>query len=220
MKRLEPHTMIRVAVFTQNAFLAHDVKESLKGRSFTVETLEASTKIPYLALLDVNAEDIEEISAFARTLKHSPPIVYIVPFLSKKYRLPNAYGYVTKPLDEDTLYSTLQVAVYKHAYQLKDKHFQGTRLILNQRCQYDVAHDQFFCDNQSIALTPKETVVAKTFIARPNKILKHKEIHKSIWGDKPYEASLVRSAMAILSRKFPMGIITHKNIGYSLNLRG
>lgn len=121
-----------IVVVEDEVIVAQDVTSSLQALGYEVpamfmsaeEVIESFTDLkPDLVLMDIKLKgnidgiDAGEIIRF----KHSIPVVYMTAYSGDNI-IPRAkksmpYGYIIKPFDSVSLYTTIEMALYKHEFE-------------------------------------------------------------------------------------------------------
>ena len=123
-----------VLVVEDEAIIAEDIQATLIGLGYEVPATASSglealalarSSRPDLVLMDIRIRgsmDGIETAALMRE-QHNVPVVYLTSHSDDatlaRARLTEAHGYLLKPFDERDLRATVEVALYKHAAELK-----------------------------------------------------------------------------------------------------
>jgi len=124
----------KILIVEDNAIVAEGIKDSLKKLGYSVTGIETNktgaiknteTKKPDLVLMDImlygKIRGIE-IADYIRS-KFNVPVVFLTALSDKttlqKAKLTQPYGYIIKPVEEYSLESTIQIALYKHTIEKK-----------------------------------------------------------------------------------------------------
>ena len=127
---------IRVLIVEDEPLIAEDIAQGLEKNEFLVSAVvyskedaieQLNINLPDLVLLDINLsgemsgiEIAEKINAV-----YNIPIIFITSYSDKqtleKAKFTEPSGYIVKPFNEASLYSTLEIALYNHAQKNKRK---------------------------------------------------------------------------------------------------
>lgn len=127
---------IRILIVEDEPLIAEDIAQSLEKHEFIVSAIvytkedaleRLSADLPDIALLDINLNGEMDGIEIADTInkQHNIPFIFITSYADKqtlekaKYTEPS--GYVVKPFNEASLFSTLEIALYNHAQKNKRK---------------------------------------------------------------------------------------------------
>ena len=125
----------KVLVVEDEGIVALDIKMSLEAQGYDVFVAnngEKALKIvekehPDIVLMDVYIQGEKEGIRIAKKIreKYDIPIVYITAYaddeIIEEARKTGPFGYLLKPLEERELYSTIQMALYKHRMEMELK---------------------------------------------------------------------------------------------------
>ncbi len=127
----------RILVVEDENLIAMEIQDRLKSLGYNVpaithsgeEAVELVSKIkPDLVLMDVMLDGFMDGIEAAKQIhiEHDIPIIFITAYSDdetlERAKLSEPYGYVLKPLEERELYTTIEIAFYKHSMEkrLKD----------------------------------------------------------------------------------------------------
>ena len=120
---------LRVLVVEDEGIIAHDISRRLTKLGFEVvaiarsgqEAIERARELlPGLILMDVKLEgEIDGIEAASQILKElDVPVIYLTAHTDMetlaRAKLTGPFGYLTKPLQQHSLPTTIDIALYKH----------------------------------------------------------------------------------------------------------
>lgn len=124
----------KILIVEDDAIIAESLKDSLIKLGFSVTGVEnnkkgaiknTESKKPDLVLMDIMLGDKKtgiEIADQIRS-KFNVPVIYLTAFSDKstldKAKRTQPYGYIIKPVEDQSLRSTIQVALYKHNVEKK-----------------------------------------------------------------------------------------------------
>src|SRR5687767_12744366 len=121
---------IRVLIVEDEPLIAENIAMYLNNNDFTVSGIayddeealkELKTNPPDAVLLDVNLESAKDGISIAEfiNLNNRIPFVYLTSYSDKqtldRAKNTNPAGYIVKPFNEQTLYTTLQIALSNFA---------------------------------------------------------------------------------------------------------
>lgn len=149
---------IRVLIVEDEPLIAEDIAQGLEKNEFLVSAVvyskedaieQLETNLPDMVLLDINLGG--EMSGIDIAEKINA--VYNIPFLfvtsySDKHTIEKAKftepsGYIVKPFNEASLYSTLEIAFYNHAQKNKRKFPELSFNKINQHLTDPVSEREF-----------------------------------------------------------------------------
>jgi len=127
---------IRVLIVEDEPLIAEDIAQGLEKNEFLVSAVvytkedaieQLNINLPDMVLLDINLsgemsgiEIAEKINA-----TYNIPFIFITSYSDKqtleKAKFTEPSGYIVKPFNEASLYSTLEIALYNHAQKNKRK---------------------------------------------------------------------------------------------------
>jgi len=123
----------KVLVVEDEGIVALDIKMSLEAQGYNVFVANSGEKAleivekehPDIVLMDIYLQGKKEGIGIARKIreKYDIPIVYITAYsddeIIEEARETGPFGYLLKPLEERELYSTIQMALYKHRMEME-----------------------------------------------------------------------------------------------------
>jgi diguanylate cyclase (GGDEF)-like protein/PAS domain S-box-containing protein len=144
---LQPRTPVRILVVEDEAIIRRDIRQQLEQLGYQVvgeacsgaESLLLARQLkPDLVLMDIGlGPGMDGISA-AQTIRtdHAIPVVFLSAFAAdtilERAMLAEPYGYILKPFTERELHTVLQMALYKHQMDQREKDMAlRNRLILD-----------------------------------------------------------------------------------------
>ena len=188
------------------------------------ERLVASMK-PDLVLLDLNLRDMEgsDIITAIRGWSEIPIIILSARAQDRDVVAALDIGaddYVIKPYSADILLARINASLRLSA--VKET---GEPELVNGPLRIDLVRHEVFLDNELIAFTPKEYNLLRYFIIHRGKMLSHRELLKSVWGDAHAEdTQYLRVFIGQIREKIekdpsvPIRIITEAGIGYRMEI--
>ena len=137
----------KILIVEDNPLIAEDIKNMLATRGYTSIAIATSqeqalkavrTQLPDIALMDIHLSDKLDGIDTAMELKqrHQVPVIYITAFADEdtveRAKVTEPYGYIVKPFDENELFYTLEIALYK---QQSDRSIKESQLWLKTTLQ-------------------------------------------------------------------------------------
>jgi len=126
----------RIMVVEDEWAIADDIQKCLKNLGYTVSSVAASGEKavqraeehkPDLILMDIALQgEMDGIEAASQiNSRFNIPVIYLTAYADKKVleraKLTGPFGYLIKPFEENELYSTIEMAFYKHKMEMKIK---------------------------------------------------------------------------------------------------
>ncbi|MFA4876239.1 MAG: response regulator [Methanoregula sp.] len=147
----------RILIVEDETIVAEDLKEVLERNNYTVtgnvasgrEAIEAvQAGKPDLILMDINLNgDIDGIETTKRIHEDADiPVIYLTSYTSGDY-IENAkktgpYGYIAKPFDPQTVITTIEIALGKHAIDMRARaNLETYRFIADYTSSWEMWYD-------------------------------------------------------------------------------
>lgn len=126
----------RILIVEDEQIVAEDLREVLERNQYTVldsvpsgpEAIESAGRCtPDIILMDIHLiGDMNGIETAQRIHEHSDiPIIYLTSFSTEgdleNAKLTDPYGYITKPFDPQTIVTTIEIALSKHAIDIRTR---------------------------------------------------------------------------------------------------
>ena len=122
---------IRILIAEDEGIIARDLENRLTRRGYLISSIVASGEDavlktgadrPDLVLMDIVLHGMDGIEAAAEIRrKFDIPVIYLTAFADDKVleraKLTEPYGYIVKPFEDRELYSTIEMALYKHGME-------------------------------------------------------------------------------------------------------
>ncbi len=131
-----------------------------------------------------------------------------------------ANDYVFKPFNTDVLTARINAALRSSAI-----HETGEPELVNGPLRIDLVRHEVFLGDEILAFTPKEYNLLRYFMVHRGKMLPHREILKSVWGDAHAEdTQYLRVFIGQIREKIekdpsiPVRIVTEAGIGYRMEI--
>lgn len=149
---------IRVLIVEDEPLIAEDIAQGLEKNEFLVSAVvysredameQLNTNLPDMVLLDINISGEMsgiEIAERINTV-YNIPFIFITSYSDKqtieKAKLTEPSGYIVKPFNEASLYSTLEIALYNHAQKNKRNFPELSFKKINQHLTDPVSEREF-----------------------------------------------------------------------------
>ncbi len=197
----------------------YDIHEAVSGKEALTQA--ASVK-PDLVILDLGLPDIDGKEVVNRLREWSDvPILILTARDQEKEKIDaldaGADDYITKPFSIGELLARIRVSVRRAAHTGDEPVIQCGDLSI------DLAQRRVTIEAQEIKLTPTEYDIIKILAQNAGKVLTHRQLLKSVWGDTYSEDThYIRVYIGQIRRKIeanptqPKYIITESGVGYRL----
>jgi two-component system KDP operon response regulator KdpE len=224
----------RILVVDDDPPIRKVLKTVLKAHGYAVseaengqEALRTSAESrPDLILLDLGLPDLDGIEVTRRLREWTQVPVIVLSVREKesdKIRALDAGAddYLTKPFGMGELLARIRVSLRRLGpVDGSDPVFQMGDL------RVDFSRRQVTVAGQEVSLTPTEYEILRELIHHQGKVLTHRHLLRTVWGDGyEYQAHLLRVNVSNLRRKIepdptrPEYIRTESGVGYRLNIR-
>lgn len=216
----EPHIRRLLRATMQRA--GHEVIEAEDARQ-AIARLDIER--PDIVLLDLGLPDRDGLELIGAIRLRSAAIVIVVSArddgTEKVAALDlGADDYVTKPFDTDELLARIRTALRHVRTAAGDEHVGPVEA---GAVRIDLEHRRVFKDGREVHLTPKEYAVLAELARRPDRVLSHAQLLKSVWGPAQVDrVEYLRIAVRGLRQKLeadparPKLIINEMAVGYRL----
>lgn len=223
---------LRVLVVDDEMAIRRFLRTSLQAHGYTVyETnlgedalSQVIDKRPDLIILDIGLPDIDGVEVTRRLREWSDiPILILSVRDQEKDKIAaldaGADDYLTKPFGVGELMARMRVAIRRSSTPTHDPVFENGQLVI------DFSKRLVFFEDTEISLTPTEYDLLRVLAQDAGKVLTHRQISRSLWGEMEQpEAHLLRVNISNLRKKIepdstrPIYIITEPGVGYRLRL--
>lgn len=182
---------------------------------------------PDVVVLDLNLPGIDgfEVCRRLRAWSSTPVIVLSVrEDESDKVEALDlgADDYLTKPFGIDELLARIRALLRR----IDDRGAQAPKHFLSEAVELDLAQHQVRRDGQAVRLTKTEWALLEAFAAHPGKLLTHRWLLGTVWGEGYAEdVDVLRVFVSQLRKKLerdparPAMILTEPGVGYRWMLR-
>ncbi len=186
--------------------------------------LAASTK-PDLVLLDLDLPDMRGMDVMKSLREWSEVPIIILSARAEDSDVVEALNrgaddYVIKPFSADVLLARINAAL--RSAVIKET---GEPELVNGPLRIDLVRHEVYLSDELVAFTPKEYNLLRYFMVHRGKMLSHREILKTVWGDAHAEdTQYLRVFIGQIREKIetdpsiPVRIVTEAGIGYRMEI--
>ena len=192
----------------------------------TEAVMEAASHNPDIILLDLGLPDIDGVEVIRRVRSWSHVPIIVISARSEDTDKIDALDagaddYLTKPFSVEELLARLRVTQRRLILMQSGNHLQA--MFVNGQLRIDYASGCAYLGEEEMHLTPIEYRLLCLLAQNIGKVLTHKFITQSVWGNSwGNEVGSLRVYMATLRKKLeksagsPQYIQTHVGIGYRM----
>jgi two-component system, OmpR family, KDP operon response regulator KdpE len=194
---------------------------SISEAAYGEEALNAvATGHPDVVILDLGLPDMDGVEVTHRLREWTQIPIVIISVRDQENEKVNALDagaddYLTKPFGIEELMARIRVALRRSALPEKEPVFRLRDLVI------DMARRLVTVSGQLVALTPTEYDILRILVTNSGKVLTHRQLALSIWGNTDDDqAHLLRVHVGNLRRKIetdpsrPYYIATDPGVGY------
>lgn len=149
---------INVLIVEDEPLIAEDIAQGLEKNDFAVSAIvytkedaleQLNTNLPDMVLLDINLSGKMSGIDIAEKINtvYNIPFIFITSYSDKntleKAKHTEPCGYIVKPFNEASLYSTLEIALYNHAQKNKRKFPELSFNKINQHLRNHITEREF-----------------------------------------------------------------------------
>jgi len=220
----------RVLIVDDEAPIRRMLKISLDGHGFEIDeavtgegaVLRAAVFKPDIVLLDLGLPDIDGKDVIKQIRDWSTvPIIILTARDQETEKIEaldaGADDYVTKPFSMGELLARMRVAIRRSV------HVDTNPIIKCGDVTIDLSHRRVTRAAEEVRLTPTEYELLKTLATHMGKVLTHKQLLKTVWGNAyQNDTQYLRVYINQLRRKVednptqPRYIITESGVGYRM----
>jgi two-component system KDP operon response regulator KdpE len=186
--------------------------------------LAVTTERPDLLILDLGLPDIDGVEVTRRLREWTQiPIIVISVREQENDKIAaldaGADDYLTKPFGAGELLARIRVALRRSGQT------ESEPVFISGNLKVDLTLRNVTVAEQPITLTPTEYDLLKTFIKHAGKVLTHRQLLRTVWGN-TYESDthILQVNISNLRRKIepdlarPTHIVTEPGVGYRLKV--
>jgi len=224
-----PETPLAILIVEDEQVIRRFVRTALEGEGYRVhETdtlqrglLEAGTRKPDLIILDLGLPDGDGVD-FIRDLRtwSGMPVLVLSARVEEYDKVEaldaGADDYLIKPFGVAELLARVRAVSRRHVREP-----DGTAIIAFGEVSVDLERRQVARAGQAVHFTPIELRLLVTLVAKPGKVLTHRQLLRDVWGPAYVERShYLRIYMGHIRQKLetdparPRHFLTETGIGY------
>ncbi|WP_051505395.1 response regulator [Sulfurospirillum arcachonense] len=219
--------------------IANKMKDTLIEYGYKVTGIEtsadaavehASQNRPDIILMDIKLEGRKTGVDAAKKIwnYYKIPIVFVTSCSDSKTiksaMLSEPYGYLIKPIKNDELKVTIDIALYKHNYFFKntdviEKTFVEKQLMFIDGFSFNRAKKILYKDNIPIKLTGNETKLFDILTQTPGEPISFEQISNFIWRENYYDVGKLRTLVYRIKTKLKTNLIENiYELGYKVKV--
>jgi two-component system KDP operon response regulator KdpE len=220
---------VRILVVDDERPIRRFLKTCLGDNFYVVEAAtggEALTATvsehPDLILLDLGLPDMDGMEVVRRLREWTQTPILVISVRDHEADKIEALDagaddYLTKPFGAGELLARIRAALRRVSVGFQEPVFQTDHLVV------DLASHSVTLNGEAISLTPTEYDILRALVQHAGKVLTHKQLIRSVWGnDNKIESHALRVNISNLRRKIepdpsrPRYILTEPGVGYRL----
>ena len=228
-----------VVIVEDEVIIAMDIQRCLETFGYIVddvctdadEALECIKSYrPDIVLMDIILEGDKDGTEIVDTIQEelSIPVVYVTAHSDentlKRAQVTRPYGYIVKPVDENQLHSTIQIALFKSQKELghtTTTYIKDNQVFLGTRYVYSLTDKQLYRNDEAVLnavdLTKKERHLLDLLIDQMNTTVSYDMLEKIIWSEKPVTTATLRSLVRRVRDKLDEELIENvTSLGYRI----
>lgn len=185
----------------------------------------AMSSKPNLVVLDLDLPDMQGVDVIKDLREWSEVPIIVLSARAKDSDVIEALNegandYVIKPFNVDVLLARVNASLRSSVTQE-----MGEPNLVNGPLMIDLVRHEVFLNNEILSFTPKEYNLLRYFMVNCGKMLSHREILKSVWGDAHSEdTQYLRVFVGQIREKIevdpaiPVRIVTEAGVGYRMEI--
>jgi len=174
-------------------------------------------KRPQIVITDIKMQELSGIELLKkiRQIDENCQLIILSAFLDTQYLLDaielNLVKYLTKPIDDEEMYSVLEQCANKILRNSETKFF------FNQDCYFDLDKKELLNENNLIKLAKNEAELLDILCSNESRTISYQEIQNRIWYDSFMSDNALRVLVKRLRKKLPKDILENiPKIGYKI----
>ena len=228
MKEKEKH----ILVVEDEAIIALDIAQTLNSFGFLVDELASDTDEamffvkkynPDLVLMDIKLRGGSDGISIVETIqeKYDIPVVYLTSHTDmgtlKRAQQTKPYGYVTKPIDDSQLHSSILMALARKEAEKEKDNQESNIVTLKYGYKFDRDRNTLIYENKDVLLTKKELSLISFLVKNINTTVSLDSIIQNVWEDKYVSDATLRSLVRRVREKLGHEIIKNcSSLGYMI----
>lgn len=172
---------------------------------------------PHIVITDIKMQNLSGIDLLKkiRQVDEDCQLIVLSAFLDTKYLLDaielNLVKYLTKPIDDEELFSVLQQCAMKINKNSKEKIF------FQDDYYFDLNNKELIKENISIKLAKNETELLELLCINKARAVTYEQIQNHIWYDSFMSDNALRVLVKKLRKKLPLNTLENvPKIGYKI----
>ncbi len=221
---------IHILVVEDETIIALDIEQTLEEFGYVVDELASNVEDamyyiqkykPDLVLMDIKLKGESDGISIVEEIqdKYDIPVIYLTSHSDKDTLLraqkTKPYGYITKPMDERQLNSSIMMALARKEAEGSKKTIISDLVNLKYGYRFDTKRNVLIYDNVDVSLTKKELTLISFLIKNLNVIVSIDSIIQNVWSEKYVSDATLRSLVRRVREKLGNEIIENCNsLGY------
>ncbi len=221
---------IHILVVEDETIIALDIEQTLEEFGYIVDELASNVEDamyyiqkykPDLVLMDIKLKGENDGISIVEEIqdKYDIPVIYLTSHSDKDTLLraqkTKPYGYITKPMDERQLNSSIMMALARKEAENSKKTITSDLVNLKYGYRFDTKRNVLIYDNVDVSLTKKELTLISFLVKNLNVIVSIDSIIQNVWSEKYVSDATLRSLVRRVREKLGNEIIENCNsLGY------